>query len=73
MHPADFLQALRSEGTTPIILDGGLGTHLAERGNDVTGELWSAQILMDRPEEVRAAHQDFLLLARKLRPLAPTK
>ncbi|TAP28372.1 homocysteine S-methyltransferase [Arthrobacter sp. S41] len=59
VHPADFLQALRAEGTTPIILDGGLGTHLAERGNDVTGELWSAQILMDRPEEVRAAHQDF--------------
>lgn len=58
-HPSNFRDALNAEGTGPIILDGGLGTHLADRGNDVTGELWSAQILMDRPDEVRAAHQDF--------------
>ncbi|MGP4978942.1 homocysteine S-methyltransferase [Glutamicibacter arilaitensis] len=58
-HPSNFRDALRAEGSPPIILDGGLGTHLADRGNDVTGHLWSAQILMDRPEEVRAAHQDF--------------
>lgn len=42
-----------------VVLDGGLGTHLAARGNDVTDDLWSARILRDRPEEVRAAHVDF--------------
>lgn len=42
-----------------VILDGGLGTLLEDRGNDVTGRLWSAQILRDRPEEVLAAHLDF--------------
>lgn len=56
---SNFLAALNDKGTSPIILDGGLGTHLADRGNDVTGELWSAQILLDSPDEVRAAHQDF--------------
>ncbi|MCJ7858457.1 homocysteine S-methyltransferase [Corynebacterium kalidii] len=42
-----------------LILDGGLGTHLADRGNDVTGSLWSAQILRDDPSEIVAAHRDF--------------
>ena len=46
-------------GEAPIILDGGLGTHLERRGNDISGALWSAQILKDRPQEVRAAHADF--------------
>lgn len=42
-----------------VILDGGLGTWLEQRGNDVTGALWSAQILLDNPAEVTAAHFDF--------------
>ncbi|AKK10966.1 homocysteine S-methyltransferase [Corynebacterium uterequi] len=54
---SSFLQAL-ADGT-PITLDGGLGTHLAARGNDVTGQLWSAAILRSNPDEVRAAHADF--------------
>lgn len=53
---AALAEALR--GRT-IPLDGGLGTRLAARGNDVTGELWSAEILRDDPSEVRAAHLDF--------------
>lgn len=52
------LDAILSSGQT-LVLDGGLGTHLAERGNDVTDALWSARILRDNPEEVRAAHEDF--------------
>ena len=43
----------------PVILDGGLGTRLEDRGNDITGALWSAQILRDNPGEVRDAHADF--------------
>lgn len=56
---ASLLGALRSHGS-PVVLDGGLGTHLADRGLDVTGALWSAEVLRSRPEEVRAAHRDFL-------------
>ncbi|WP_130839149.1 homocysteine S-methyltransferase [Corynebacterium neomassiliense] len=43
----------------PVILDGGLGTRLEDRGCDITGTLWSAQILRDDPGEVQAAHGDF--------------
>jgi homocysteine S-methyltransferase len=43
----------------PVILDGGLGTLLDARGNDVSSELWSARILLENPDEVRAAHAEF--------------
>jgi len=43
----------------PVILDGGLGTLLEQRGNDLSDELWSARILLDEPSEVRAAHEEF--------------
>lgn len=43
----------------PIVLDGGLGTRLEARGNDVTSALWSAEVLRSTPEEVRAAHLDY--------------
>ena len=46
-------------GDRVVVLDGGLGTHLADRGNDVSDSLWSARILRDNPDEVRAAHEDF--------------
>ncbi|MBC9935888.1 MULTISPECIES: homocysteine S-methyltransferase [unclassified Leucobacter] len=51
-----FLDALQS-GVVP--LDGGLGTHLEARGNSVASALWSARILLEQPDEVRAAHLDF--------------
>lgn len=51
-----FIDALHSE---IIPLDGGLGTHLEARGNSVASALWSAQILIERPDELRAAHLDF--------------
>ncbi|MCM3502748.1 homocysteine S-methyltransferase [Microbacterium sp. P26] len=44
----------------PVILDGGLGTLLESRGNDVTSDLWSARVLRDDPDEVRAAHAEFV-------------
>ena len=43
----------------PVVLDGGLGTLLEARGNDVSSELWSAQLLLDDPDEIRAAHREF--------------
>ncbi|MFU8840799.1 MAG: homocysteine S-methyltransferase [Nitriliruptoraceae bacterium] len=42
------------------ILDGGLATTLAARGADLSGGLWSARVLRERPELVREAHADFL-------------
>lgn len=42
-----------------LVLDGGLGTLLEARGNDLTSALWSAALLRDRPDEVRAAHAEF--------------
>ncbi|MDF2991167.1 MAG: homocysteine S-methyltransferase [Microbacterium sp.] len=43
----------------PVVLDGGLGTLLEVRGNDVSSALWSAQVLRDDPDEIRAAHAAF--------------
>lgn len=42
-----------------IPLDGGLGTCLESRGNDVSSALWSAALLRDNPDEVVAAHVDY--------------
>ena len=43
----------------PLLLDGGLGTHLETRGHDISGPLWSARILREAPAEIQAAHADF--------------
>lgn len=44
----------------PLVLDGGLGTLLEARGNDLSGALWSARILRENPNGVRAAHAEFV-------------
>ncbi len=41
------------------VLDGGLGSHLETRGHDLTGDLWSARLLIDQPDAIRAAHVDY--------------
>lgn len=46
----------------PVVLDGGLATHLETLGADLSGGLWSARLLLDpqgRKKLVRA-HADFL-------------
>lgn len=43
-----------------VVLDGGLGTLLEQRGADVTGALWSARVLRDDPDAVRSAHAEFV-------------
>lgn len=45
--------------TRPLVLDGGLGTLLEARGNDVSSALWSGRVLRDDPDEVRSAHAEF--------------
>ncbi|MGI9823322.1 homocysteine S-methyltransferase [Agromyces sp. Marseille-Q5079] len=43
----------------PVVLDGGLGTLLAERGADVAAPLWSARTLIDEPDAILAVHRDY--------------
>ena len=55
---SDVLAAAVRSG--PLVLDGGLGTHLATLGHDVSGALWSARLLRTDPGALRQAHLDFL-------------
>ena len=42
-----------------VILDGGLGTLLEQRGHDLASELWSARMLIEQPQTIRDAHREF--------------
>ncbi|MER5731970.1 homocysteine S-methyltransferase [Streptomyces sp. NPDC002138] len=39
-----------------VVLDGGLGTRLADQGCDLSGGLWSARVLAEEPGQIEAAH-----------------
>ncbi|MFE7194402.1 homocysteine S-methyltransferase, partial [Kitasatospora sp. NPDC057541] len=43
----------------PLVLDGGLSEQLAAGGYDLADALWSARLLADAPEAVRAAHRAY--------------
>ena len=43
-----------------IILDGGLATEFEARGCDLNDPLWSAKVLLEDPDLVRAVHLDYL-------------
>ncbi|GGZ35194.1 homocysteine S-methyltransferase [Streptomyces inusitatus] len=57
MRPARALAEALAEG--PLALDGGLADQLAAQGCDLSGELWSARLLVDGPGQLRAAHRAF--------------
>jgi len=42
-----------------VILDGALATELEQRGCDLNDPLWSARVLIDQPELIRAVHADY--------------
>jgi homocysteine S-methyltransferase len=42
-----------------VILDGALATELERRGADLRDPLWSAKILIEAPELIRAVHLDY--------------
>ena len=44
---------------TVLVTDGGLATELEARGNDLSDDLWSARLLADVPDEIKAAHLAF--------------
>lgn len=43
-----------------LVLDGGLATELEMRGEALDDPLWSAAVLLERPERVRQVHEDYL-------------
>jgi homocysteine S-methyltransferase len=44
-----------------VILDGALATELERRGADLHDSLWSAKMLLEAPELIRAVHLDYFL------------
>jgi len=42
-----------------LVLDGALGTELGRRGADLADPLWSARLLLDDPDLIRAVHLDY--------------
>ncbi len=42
-----------------MVLDGGLATELERRGHDVSGPLWSAQVLRTAPAAIEQLHYDY--------------
>lgn len=52
---APFLEDARS-----VVLDGGLATELEAQGLDLDHPLWSARVLRERPEAIRAVHRSYL-------------
>lgn len=42
------------------MLDGGLSTQLEHVGADLSGELWTSRVLIERPDLVALAHRQFL-------------
>jgi homocysteine S-methyltransferase len=53
-----FAPFLRAQGV--VVLDGGLATALEALGEDLDDPLWSARVLLDAPEAVRAVHRAYL-------------
>lgn len=51
-----LLSALSSR---PLVVDGGLGTLLTDRGADVAAPLWSAQTLLEQPDAILGVHRDY--------------
>ena len=42
-----------------VVLDGGLATELERRGANLNDPLWSARLLIEQPELIRAVHLDY--------------
>ncbi|ABM61186.1 homocysteine S-methyltransferase family protein [Halorhodospira halophila] len=43
-----------------VLLDGGMGQELRRRSSQPVTPLWSAQVMLDEPDLVTAAHRDFI-------------
>ena len=43
-----------------LLLDGGLATELERYGHDLNDPLWSARLLLEKPEAIQQVHEDYL-------------
>ncbi len=63
MIPCAGVNSFRDGGTTMRhdygVVDGGLATELERAGADLSGGLWSARLLADRPELIRQVHRAY--------------
>jgi len=44
----------------PVTIDGGLASELQARGQDLSGRLWSARLLIDDPAQITAVHEAYI-------------
>lgn len=58
--PAATPQAVQSLTARPIVLDGALGTELERHGVACKLPLWTAEAVLEAPEQVRAVHQVYV-------------
>lgn len=59
MNTPNILTPFLSNNGT-LVLDGGLATELERKGFDLNDPLWSAKLLLEAPEAIRAVHRDYL-------------
>jgi homocysteine S-methyltransferase len=52
-----FERIQQAHGT--VVLDGGLATELERRGADLKDPLWSAKVLVENPDAIRAVHEAY--------------
>lgn len=48
------------ENNSPLILHGALGTEMETLGYDISGKLWSAKYLLEKPEVVQEIHETYV-------------
>lgn len=51
---------MSAENKNIVLLDGGMGQELRKRSSQPVSPLWSAQVMLDEPHLVTAAHRDFI-------------
>ncbi|MCG5541607.1 MULTISPECIES: homocysteine S-methyltransferase family protein [unclassified Halorhodospira] len=51
---------VNAQGNRVVVLDGGMGQELRRRSSRPASPLWSAQVMLEEPELVVAAHRDFI-------------
>ena len=48
------------ENKSPLILHGALGTEMEALGYDISGKLWSAKYLIEKPEVIHLIKRPYL-------------
>ena len=48
------------ENKSPLILHGALGTEMESLGYDISGKLWSAKYLLEKPEVIQEIHETYI-------------